>query len=42
MEGNEIINDDGKIATLTNTCFTNVTKHINLKANKISHREENS
>ena len=37
MEGNEIVNDDGKIAAITNGCFTNTTKHMNLKANKISH-----
>ena len=36
MEGNEIVNDDGKIATIMNMYFTNITKH--LKAN--SHREE--
>ena len=40
MEGNEIINDDRKIATIMTRCFTNITKHMNLKANKISHREE--
>ena len=38
MEGNEIVNDDGKIATIMNMYFTNITKHMNLKAN--SHREE--
>ena len=37
---NEIVNDDGKIATVMNRYFTNITKHINLKTNKISHREE--
>ena len=40
MEGNEIVSDDRKIATIMNRYFTNITKHINLKANKISHREE--
>ena len=40
VEGNEIVNDDGKIATIMNMRFTNITKHRNLKANKISHREE--
>ena len=40
MEGNEIANGDGKIATIMNRYFTNITKHMNLKANKISHREE--
>ena len=40
VEGNEIVNDDGKIATIMNRYFTNITKHMNLKANKNSHREE--
>ena len=40
MDGDEIVNDDGKIATIMNRYFTNITKHMNLKANKISHREE--
>ena len=40
MEGNEIVNDDRKITTIMNRHFTNITKHMNLKANKISHREE--
>ena len=40
MEGNEIVNDDGEIATIMNRYFMNITKHMNLKANKISHREE--
>ena len=40
MEGNEIINDDGKISTIMNGYFMNITKHMNLKANKISHQEE--
>ena len=40
MEGYEIVNDDGKIASIMNRYFTNITKHVNLKANKISHREE--
>ena len=38
MEENEIVNDDGKIAAIMN--FTNITKHMNLKANKICHQEE--
>ena len=40
VEENEIVNDDGKIATIMSRYFTNITKHMNLKANKISHREE--
>ena len=40
MERNEIVNDDGEIATIMNRYFMNITKHMNLKANKISHREE--
>ena len=40
VEGNEIVIDDGKIATIMNRYFTNITKHMNLKANKISHQEE--
>ena len=40
VEGNEIVSDDGKIATTMNMYFTNITKHMNLKANKISHQEE--
>ena len=36
----QIVNDDGKIATIVNRYFTNITKHMNLKANKISHQEE--
>ena len=39
-EENEIVNDDGKIATIVNRYFTNINKHINLKTKKISHREE--
>ena len=39
-EENEIVNDDGKIATIVNRYFTNITKHINLKTNKSSHKEE--
>ena len=39
-EGNEIVNDDGKIAFIMNMYFTNITKHMNLKTNKMSHREE--
>ena len=34
LEGNEIT------ATIMNRYFTNITKHMNLEANKISHREE--
>ena len=40
MEGNEIVNDDGKNATIMNRYFMNITKHMNLKTNKISNREE--
>ena len=40
MEENEIVNDKRKIATIMNRYFTNITKHVNLKANKISHRKE--
>ena len=40
VEGIEIVNDDGKIATIMNRYFTNITKHMNLKANEISHREK--
>ena len=40
MEGNEIVNDDRKIAIIIYRYFTNITKHLNLKANKINHREE--
>ena len=40
MEENEIVHDDRKIATIMNRYFTNVTKHMNLKAEKINHREE--
>ena len=40
MEGNEIVNDDGKIAAIMNRYFTNITKHMNLKASKISQRKE--
>ena len=36
----QIVNDDGKIATIVNRYFTNITKHMKLKANKISHQEE--
>ena len=37
-EENERVNDNGKIATIMNSYFTNITKHI--KANKISLQEE--
>ena len=40
MEGNEIVNDDGKNATIMNRYFMNITKYMNLKTNKISNREE--
>ena len=40
VEGNEIVKDDEKIPTVMNSYFTNITKHMNLKANKISHQEE--
>ena len=40
VEENEIVNDDGKIATIMNRYFTNIAKHMNFKVNKISHREE--
>ena len=40
VEGSEIVNDDEKIATIMNRCFTNIAKRMTLKANKISHREE--
>ena len=40
VEGNEIVNNDRKIATIMNKYFMNITKHMNLKVNKISHREE--
>ena len=40
MEGNEIVNDDRKIATIMNSYFTKITKHMNLKANNISHQEK--
>ena len=43
MEGNEIVNDDGKIATIMNMYFTNITKHMNRRTvteKMNSHREE--
>ena len=40
VEGNKIVNDDEKIATILSRYFANITKHMNLKANKISYREE--
>ena len=40
MDGNEIANDDGKIATIINRYFTNITEHMSLKANKFTHKEE--
>ena len=40
VEGNETANDDGKIATIMNRYFKNITKYMNLNGNKISHREE--
>ena len=33
----DVVTDDGKIATIMNMYFTNITK---LKSNKISHRKE--
>ena len=39
VEGHEIVNDNGKIAPIMSRYFTNTTKRINLKVNKISHRE---
>ena len=30
VEGNEIVNGDGKIATIMSRYFTNITKHLNL------------
>ena len=39
VEGHEIVNDNGKIANIMSRYFTNITKRINLKVNKISHRE---
>ena len=30
VEGKEIVNDDGKIATTMSRYFTNITKHMNL------------
>ena len=32
VEGNEIVNDDGKVAAIMNRYFTNITKHMNVKA----------
>ena len=40
VKGNEIVKDNGNIATIMNRYFTNITKNMNLKANKISHRKE--
>ena len=40
VKRNQTVNDDGKIATIMNRYFTNITKHMNLKADEISHREE--
>ena len=40
VEENEIVNDDGKITSIMNRHFTNITQHMNLKANKINHCEE--
>ena len=39
VEHNEIVNN-GIIATVMNRYFTNITIHMSLTANKISHREE--
>ena len=38
LKENEIVDEDGKIAAILNKYFTNITKHMNLKANK--RREE--
>ena len=38
LEENEIVDEDGKIAAILNKYFTNITKHMNLEANK--RREE--
>ena len=35
---NEIVSNDGKIATIMDNYFTNLTKHLNLQVNKINHR----
>ena len=40
VKENERVNDGRKIATIMNRYFTNITKHMNLKANKINHQEE--
>ena len=40
VEGNEIVNNDGKVSTIMNNYFMNITKHMNYKANKINHRKE--
>ena len=40
MEKNKVVNEDGKIAIIMNRYFTNITKHMNHKTNKISHRED--
>ena len=39
VEENEIVNDDGKIATIMNRYFTNITKYMNFKENKISYEK---
>ena len=39
-EENEVVSDDGKIATIMNKCFANITKYLNLNVNKISHRRK--
>ena len=40
VEGNKIVNGNRKITTIMSRYFTNITKHMNLKVNKTSHREE--
>ena len=40
VKENEIVDNDRKIAAIMNRYFTNITKHMNLKANKISQQEE--
>ena len=39
VEENEIVNDDGKIATIMNRYFTNIPKYMNFKENKISYEK---
>lgn len=37
---NEIVSDGRKIATIMNKYFNDINKHVNLRADKISHREK--